>query len=212
MTQTLRRILCVLVAGLLSGCATTRMIDSEVKSFAGATPAPRNATYRFERLPSQEASMDQNVVESMAAKALAKAGPVLTKDNPAYSVQVNLQIVRLPRDPRYDPWMSGYGPVGRVGVQVGVGVGPHGGAGRVGYGGMGIYSETPWYRNSVHLVMRELASSTVAFESTATFESPWPDSINIVPVMLEAALQGFPVPPQGPRTVPLELPAEGERQ
>jgi hypothetical protein len=218
MTTSALRVVCLgmlwlFVVGLLSGCATTRMIDSEVKSFAGATPAPRNATYRFERLPSQEASMDQNVVESMAAKALAKAGPVLTKDNPAYSVQVNLQIVRLPRDPRYDPWMSGYGPVGRVGVQVGVGVGagPHGGAGRIGYGGMGMYSETPWYRNSVHLVMRELATSTVAFESTATFESPWPDSINIVPVMLEAALQGFPAPPQGPRTVPLELPSEGER-
>lgn len=193
----------VLTAGLFAGCAATRMIDTEVKSFAGATPVPRNATYRFERLPSQEGSMDQNVVESMATKALAKAGPLLTKDDPAYSVQVNLQIVRLPRDPRYDPWMSGYGPLGRVGVQMGVG--------RFGYGGMGMYSETPWYRNSVHLVMRELVSSTVAFESTAVFESPWPDSINIVPVMLEAALQGFPAPPQGPRVVSLELPGEGER-
>jgi hypothetical protein len=187
-------------AALLSGCATSRIIDTDVKSFAGTPAAPPNATYRFERLPSQEGSMDQNLVETMTAKALAKAGPVFSKDKPAYSVQVNLHIVRLPRDPRYDPWMIGYLPMGH-----------HFGPGRLGYGGIGMYSETPWYRNSVHLVMRDLATSSVAFESTALFESPWPDSINIIPVMLDAALQGFPLPPQGPRTVSLELPSGEER-
>ena len=190
---------------LLCGCASTRMIDSEVKSFAATPAAPLHATYRFERLPSQEASAHQTRLEGMTARAMAKAGPVLTTDNPAYSLQVDLQIMRLPRDPRYDPWMSGYGPIGRVGVHVGLG-----GYGGFGPGGMDLFTETVWYRNSVHLVLRELSSQAVAFESTAVFESPWPDSSNIIPVMLEAALQGFPMPPEGKRTVTLELPKAGE--
>ena len=190
----------MLLAALLAGCATTRMIDTEVQSFAGTPEAPRNATYRFDRLPSQEVAMDQGAVEAMATQALARAGPVLTADNPAYSVQVNLQILRLPRDPRYDPWMSGYGP-GHAGMRFGPGL-----------GGWGMFMETPWYSIRLHLVMRNLGSGSVAFESTALFSSPWPDSSNIIPVMLDAALQGFPVPPSGPRTVTLELPAAGERR
>jgi len=190
---------------LLCGCASTRMIDSEVKSFTGIPAAPPHPTYRFERLPSQETSVEQGRVEAMAARALAKAGAVVTSGDPAYSVQVQVQVTRLPRDPRYDPWMSGYGPIGRVGVHAGLG-----GYGVFGPGGMDLFTETAWYRNSVHLVMRELASREVAFESTAVFESPWPDSAHIIPVMLDAALQGFPTPPDGTRTVTLELPKSGE--
>lgn len=202
-----RSVAALAAVALLSGCATSRMIDTEVKSFTGTDVAPLHATYRFERLPSQEATLNQDQLEVMATKALAKAGPVQSAE-PAYSVQVNLQIIRLPRDPRYDPWMGGYGPaghVGRVGVYGGIGVFPGNG-----HGSLGMFSELPWYRHRVHLVMRELRSSTVAFESTALFEGPWPDSVNIVPVMLEAALQGYPTPIQGPRTVSIELPAQSE--
>ena len=208
--QRLIRVGLVSLAFVLSGCATTRMIDSEVKSFIGNATPPRDAAYRFDRLPSQEALLDQTQVEAMAAKALAKAGPVLNTTNPAFSVQVNLQIVRLSRDPRYDPWMGGYGPsmrVGRVGVYGGVGVYPGNG-----HGSLGMYAETPWYRHRVHVVMRDLGNSAVVFESTALFEGPWPDSINIVPVLLDAALQGYPTPPQGPRIVSIELPPESEQR
>lgn len=201
------------VAALLSGCATTRMIDSEVKSFTASTAPPRDAIYRFERLPSQEALMDQDLFETMATKALRKVGPVLNASSAAFSVQANVQIVRLPRDPRYDSW-SGYGPsmrVGRVGAYGGglPGVGVYPG---YGHGSLGMMVETPWYRHRVHLVMRDLSNSTVAFESTALFEGPWPDSINIVPVLLDAALQGYPAPPQGPRTVSIELPPDSEQR
>lgn len=210
------RLLCACVLGaaaLLSGCATNRMIDSEVKSFTGNTAPPRDASYLFERLPSQEALLDQGQVEAMVTKALAKAGPVFSPVNPAYSVQVNLQIVRMPRDPRYDAW-SGYGPSirgGRVGVYGGglPGVGVYPG---YGHGNLGMFMETPWYRHRVHLVMRDLSNSAVAFESTALFEGPWPDSVNIVPVLLDAALQGYPTPPQGPRIVSIELPADSEQR
>ena len=40
----------------LSGCATSWVVDSNVKSFATpGTTVPPGATYRFERLPSQQA-------------------------------------------------------------------------------------------------------------------------------------------------------------
>ena len=111
----LMRVGLVSLAFVLSGCATTRMIDSEVKSFTGSTTPPRDASYRFERLPSQEAMLDQDLFEAMATKALRKAGPVLNTTDPAFSVQAQLHIARLPRDPRYDPWMGSYGPAMRVG-------------------------------------------------------------------------------------------------
>ena len=201
--QTVFGALAVLGAALLSGCATSRIIDTEVRSFAGAPPAPRDATYRFERLPSQEGSINQNVVEALAAKALAKVGPVLTSGSPAYSLQVQLQLERLPRDPRNDPWAGGYRPGWQYGGYAGSGGFIHGGIG---------FSETPWYRNRLHLVMRDLSANRIAFESSALFESPWSDTVNILPVMLDAALQGYPAPPQGPRIVSIELPPETERR
>jgi hypothetical protein len=60
--------------------------------------------------------------------------------------------------------------------------------------------------------MRDLSANRIAFESSALFESPWPDAINILPVMLDAALQGYPTPPQGQRIVSIELPPETERR
>ena len=58
----------------LSGCAAPRMIDSDVQSFTAAVPAVRPALYRFERLPSQGNTPEQDGIESLAAVALAKVG------------------------------------------------------------------------------------------------------------------------------------------
>ena len=60
---------------VLSGCATSRMIDSEVRSFPGAAPALTGVEYRFERLPSQqEGGPFQDRIEDLAAQALARIG------------------------------------------------------------------------------------------------------------------------------------------
>ena len=39
----------------LTGCASTRLVDSDVQSFSQLAGAPARATYAFERLPSQQA-------------------------------------------------------------------------------------------------------------------------------------------------------------
>jgi len=178
----------LLAAALLTGCASTRLIDSEVNSFAGATPAPTNATFRFERLPSDAGSTEQDSIESLAKPVLSKAGLVLTQDHPAYSVQLQLSTLRLLQDPRNTgyPMQFGVPPGWRA-------------------GGFGLFADIPWYHNTLQLVVRDLASGNVAYQSSAVFESPWSDIHNIYPAMLEAALQGYPTPAAGPRTVVIEL-------
>jgi hypothetical protein len=67
--------------------------------------------------------------------------------------------------------------------------------------------DPPWYSHTVHLVLRDVDSARVAFESTASFDGPWSDSSHLVPVILRAALKDYPTPPSGLRKVTIELPA-----
>jgi hypothetical protein len=68
-----------------------------------------------------------------------------------------------------------------------------------------VLPEPPWYSYTVHLLMREVATAQVAYETTANFQGPWSDGGNLVPIVIDAALQGFPTPPTGPRKVLTEL-------
>ena len=68
--------------------------------------------------------------------------------------------------------------------------------------------EVPWYRHRVHLTLRDSSTSQVAYETTAVFDGPWRDTLNLVPPMLEAALKDYPTP--GNRRVVVELPAPGQ--
>lgn len=63
----------------------------------------------------------------------------------------------------------------------------------------------PWYRHRVHLTLRDSTTSQVAYETTAVFDGPWRDTLNLLPPMLEAALKDYPMPVQ--RKVVVELPA-----
>jgi len=57
------------------------------------------------------------------------------------------------------------------------------------------------------VLLRELASGQVVYETSATFDSTWSDSNNLLPVLMQAALQDYPQPLAGPRKVNIELPA-----
>jgi hypothetical protein len=55
----------------LTGCGSMRLVDTEVRSFATPPTVPAGATYRFERLPSQQAdAVRQDKLEAMAQQAL----------------------------------------------------------------------------------------------------------------------------------------------
>ena len=157
-----------------------------------AVVLPQPATYRFERLPSQQAP-EHAGLESMADAALHKAGLRRDDANPKYSVQVGARIQRM-----VSPWADPWDPWG---WSAGWGIHGHG----IGLWGPFPRMEQPWYRREVSVLVRDLASNRVVFESRATNEGPWLDNGSVLPAMFEAAMQGFPNPPQGPRRIDIQV-------
>ena len=178
---------------LLSGCATGYLLDNNVQSFSNLTALPAPATYRFDRLPSQQ-GRGQAQLEAMADAALHNAGLRRDDANPRYAVQVSARLEQV-LSPWASPW-DGWGGWG-VGYR-------HHGLG-VGFGGPFGRFEPPWHHREVAVIIRELASNRVVFESHATSEGPWLDESQVFPAMFTAALQGFPNPPPGPRRVDIQL-------
>lgn len=183
-----------LVLLLLGGCAGIRLVDSDVRSFSSLPAVPVGTTYRFERLPSQQsrgASQDQ--LEATAQKALAKVGLQRNDTNPKYSVQVGARLQVDPRAPWDDPYpYPGWGMYPRGYFFAGPGF------------GLGGWS-SPYYRREVSVVMREIATAKVVYETHAAHDGRWSDSEVIFPAMFDAALKGFPQPPTGPRRVDVEI-------
>ena len=175
---------------LLAGCAMPRMIDSDVNSFAGTAPAVRGASFRFDRLPSQQNTGGaQDRIEAIAQTALERVNLMRHDAAPRYLVQVQVGAETM-RNPYYRP---------RTRLVVGA-------DGR-------LYEEWPlfpdldtlWFRHSVKMVLRDSANGQAAYETTAVFDGPWSDTLNLLPAMLEAALQDYPQPMR--RRVVVELPA-----
>jgi hypothetical protein len=190
----LRAFAAACAAVLLAGCASGYLLENRVQSFSGLTALPASPTYRFDRLPSQAASASQPQVEALADPALFKAG--LRRDDaaPKFAVQVSARVQRVLSpwgDPFYDPW----------------GWGGFGWRGRYGWAGPPIpYARVePWFHREVGVVVRDLGSNKVVFESQAVNDGPVLDDALILSAMFDAALQGFPNPPQGPRRVNVQV-------
>ncbi|MRD47045.1 DUF4136 domain-containing protein [Caenimonas koreensis] len=186
-----------LVAALLSGCATSITVDSQVQAFSSLTAVPAPATYKFDRLPSMQ-EPGQARVEAMADPALHKAG--FRRDDAAarYAIQVTGRVQRIV-SPWADPWagpmFGGFGWAHRRG-------------GRFGFG---MDVESPWYHREAAVIVREAAGNKVVFESHAVHDGPWMDNTMVFPAMFEAALAGFPQPPAGARRVDITIaPAQSQ--
>ncbi|MBL0421680.1 DUF4136 domain-containing protein [Ramlibacter sp. AW1] len=192
--------LLIAAAALLAGCATGYRMDNSVQSFSALTALPANPTYRFEWLPSQRGPA-QSALEAMADPALFQAGLRRDDASPRYSVQVEAGLQRM-RSPWADPWDPGWG------WGWGVGLGARRGGGAVGLGfGSPFWprAESPWYRREVRVLMRDLSNNQVVYETRAVNEGPWLDDAVAYPALFQAALQGFPNPPPGPRRVDLQV-------
>jgi hypothetical protein len=184
-----RAALLMVVSGLLCGCSLPRMIDSDVQSFVGTTPLVSGASYRFERLPSQGSSRLQDQIETLADTALEHHGLRRMETSARYLVQLEVGAEGV-RNPYYRPSHSRL-VLGSNGVWYEQPVFPD--------------METPWYRHRVHLLLRDSGNGQVAYETSATFDGPWSDTLNLLPPMLEAALKDYPNP--GARKVVVELPS-----
>ena len=181
---------------VLTGCATSRNIDSEVRSFGGATPIAAGATYRFERLPSMAQSPTQDALETATAKVLASKGLVRNDASARYTVQVRLDVDRVAPD-RYPFGMDSrfsdrivLAPDGSLWQRV-----------------RRPLTDPIAYRHAAHIVVRDIAAGSAVFETQAVQEGPWSDTPNLLEPIVEAALRDYPQTSPAPKTITVVLPA-----
>ena len=194
--------LCAMVcAALLAGCATTRMVDSQVLAIANVPPGMnlQGATYRFERLPSQAANPEAGLAEQQAEQALAAVGLVRNDAAARLSVQVGFLGTQYLSDPWGRPY--GWSPYGSIML----GHGAPWGSG-VGVGMSMRMPPSPQYHREVSLLLRDLSSGQVVYETRASHDGPWSDSTRIFATLFQAALANFPAPPAGMQRVNIEIP------
>lgn len=199
------------VAAVLSGCATSWTVDSNVSSFARPPGPTAPATYRFERLPSQQVQeATQLELEAMAGMAMAAVG--LTRDDasPRYSAQIHARV-SVEASPWADPWFyGGWGPRYGYGYGRPWPYGPYGPYyGRGWYGGYGGWygpAYNPWYSREVSVVLRELPGNRIVYETRASNDGPYSANGPVFAAMFQAAMQGYPNPPAGLRRVDVTIP------
>ena len=199
-TLTFSMILAALAMNLLSGCGSMRLIDSDVVS-AAVPPGQslQGAKYRFERLPTQVNNPEAGLAEQQAQTAMTAVGLVRDDAGASLSVMVGFSGTRYLADPWGHPIGPGWTPHGSI--TIGSGLGSHMGV------GMGMRFPPPThYRREVSLIMRDLKSGQVVYETRASHSGPWRDSEPIFATLFQAAMANFPNPPVGLRRVNIELP------
>ncbi len=115
----------LLAVALLAGCASAYRIENTVQSFSSLPGVPAQASYRYERLPSQAADPAQARLEAAADAALGRAGLRRDEAQARYAVQAYSrmqQVVSPWAGPRWSGWGSWGTWSGHRGLGVGVGV------------------------------------------------------------------------------------------
>lgn len=183
------RVLLLASVLLFAGCAGTFTLENTVQSFTQVTTLPPPATFRFDQLPSQRTPAGMQM-QAMAEGALRQAGLQRDDVHPRYSVQVGARVQQV-----LSPWAAPY---------AGWGWGPGWGWRR--HGWMGADLDQRWFERDVSIVIRDLqADGKVVYETHAHSDGPWLDNGPILPAMFQAAMQGFPNPPPGPRQINVQL-------
>lgn len=191
----------VVMLSLLAGCGGMRLVDSDVQAIstlpAGST-ALAEARYRFERLPSQTTQAQFPRLQALAEAALARAGLVRDDSGAKYSVQIGARVESFLVDPWGYPWRDPWWPGSYGHAMIGSGA-PMWGFGM-------RYPPSTAYKREVSLILRELRSGQVVYETHAVHDGPWHDTDPVLAAMFDAALKDFPHPPAGVRRVKVEIP------
>ncbi len=175
-----------------------RVVDSDVTAFSAWTAAPPvpGTRYRFERLPSQQAAnAQQDRIEALATTSLSKVGMALSPPDARYSVQVLLVTEIVQRYPEPTFGFGGPGVFiggGSFGTSIGMSF-------PIGYADI-------YYKRTVSILMRELSSQKVVFETRASHDGSTSDAFAVLPAMLDSALLGFPQPQAGTRKINVQIP------
>ena len=189
-------IIALTATALLAGCSTVREVNSTVQSYSSMGELPAPPTYRLETLPSQQGQVNFPAIEAQAQQALARVGMVRDDSRPSVVVQIGA-VARYARDyaawPYYDPW----GPRWGWGMSYGRGFGRG-----FGFGGSMMMDGPPLeYYRAVSIVMRNTKTQAIVYETSAQRQDVWTDDPAIFGILFDAALTGFPRPPQGARAV-----------
>jgi hypothetical protein len=185
---------------LVSGCAVMRVVDSQVLAMANLPPGFKlqGASYRFERLPLQNDNPEAALAEQLAEQALSAVGMVRDDQLARLSVLLGYQSVSYVSDAyRHGISMPYAIPSRARSFSWGAGFGM----------GMGTNMPPPvQYRRQVSLIMRDLPSSQVVYETHAVHDGLWSDSTTIFATLFKAGLSNFPNPPAGVQRVTIEIP------
>jgi len=202
MSQNMKRIFLLAVAAgmlLLTACTNVRIIESQVQSTPQWTgSAPSKAFYRWDRLPADVNNPQAGWAEVQLESALAPLGWTRNDLEAQYTVWVGVRTAEFIADPWGRPVRSPW--VNHLHISVGSGYRAHGmGVGlgmRTGLPPFGRAGFPPpsGYAQEVSIIVRDLNTSNVVYQTKATHEGPWADHANILPSMMAAALQGFPNP------------------
>jgi hypothetical protein len=194
---------------MLSGCGGLRVIQSQVQTTPQwTTPVPANAFYRWDRLPADANNPQAGWAETVLESALTPLGWTRNDIEAQYSVWVGVRTADYIADswgrPVRGPWTH------QVQISMGTGYRTHGAGVGVGFGLPPFrYNGFPppyGYAQEVSIVIRDLRTSNVVYQTKATHDSPWSDHTTILQTMISAALQGFPNPPALNRRVDTSIP------
>ncbi len=181
----------------LAGCSGIHTINSNVQSYSTLSELPNPATYRLQLLPSQINNTEFANVVQQAETSLAGVGLKRDDAQGALVAQINAQSRYIP-----DSWLLPGSPYN-----------PYGGFGwwGMGFGGRGMmWRDTgpSLHYRAVQLNLRDYATQQVVYETSAVYEDVWVNDQIIFRILFDSALNGFPKPPPGPRTVSATIGAQ----
>ncbi len=193
------------IVGGLSACATgPRTVDAGVRTVAAQPPGAavlQNVHYRFERGPVVAGQPAPEKLEAMAQTALARVGAQRDDAGAQVSVQVGANVGAY--------WVDDWGRPMGYGPRMSLGLGYGGGWRYGGFGwGMGwpLYDPSiPAYVSEVNLLMRDLRTGQIVYDTHARHDGPWHDTDNVLAALFVAALEGYPNPAQSTRQVGVPL-------
>ena len=195
---------------LLSGCNSMRIIESQVQTStqwptgtASQTAVPAKAFFRLDRLPADVNNLQAGWAEVELEAALAPLGWTRNDIQAQYTIWIGVRVAEFVADPWGRPVRSPW--TNRLSVNIGTGYyRPHG----MGWG-LGMRSGFPppsGYAQEVSIIIRDLKTSNVVYQTKASHEGPWADHPSIWRAMIAAALQGFPQPTAANRRVDISIP------
>jgi hypothetical protein len=199
MTRISRRIGALISGLMLGACAGLGSLDVQVSSFSQWPAGRAPGSYVFERLPSQQAQLQQQEeLEAAAGPALAEAGFTRAAEPARADVRVQLGAVSTEEAIAYwdDPawgWGLGFGW-------------PHHHSTYWGFGASWRYGPPYRYSTEVAVLIRDNATGQPLYETRARADATGRATSELLAGLYEAALKDFPQPAVNPRRVTVTLP------